>query len=93
MKDQNQTSQSKPLTDPDKKFYLKEIEKTNIESRQDLIKQYQYLIHVINMDTQAYLQYEVLKRLAIGPGKNYILSPDNSFITLPGGEHDSDTKK
>ena len=70
----------------EKKYNLSEVEITNIESRQDLIKQYQYLIHVINMDIQAYLQYEVIKRLGIPVNTNFVLSKDNKYITLPGGE-------
>lgn len=69
-----------------RKLFLTEDETKNIQSRQDLIKQYQYLIHVINADIQAYMHYQVLKRLAVPEGKNYILSTDNTFITLPGGE-------
>jgi hypothetical protein len=78
-----------PLTD--KKYFLTKEETANIESRQQLIKQYQYIIHVINADIQAYNQFVILKRLAIPEGKNYILSPDNTFITLPGGENEKKT--
>jgi len=81
----------KPQTNPsltkDKKYFLSEDEKTNITSRQGLIKQYQYIIHVINADIQAYTNFVVCPRVGISEGKNYILSQDNSFITLPGGEN------
>lgn len=81
------SQQNPSLTE--KKYFLTDDEKTNIESRHALIKQYQYLIHVINADIQDYTQFVVLKRLGIPEGKNYILSQDNSYITLPGGENES----
>lgn len=85
-------SQPKPsLTDKpkkDKQFFLNEEEQGNVESRQQLIKQYQYMIHVINADIQSYTRFVILKRLGISEDKNYILSQDNSFITLPGGENE-----
>ena len=75
--------------DKEKKYYLEKAEINNLDSRYALIKQYQYIIHVINSDVQAYMGFVVLKRLGL-EGKNYILSPDNTFITLPGGEHEKE---
>lgn len=76
----------------EKKYFLETEEKTNIGSRQGLIKQYQYIIHVINADIQAYTNFVVCKRLGIPEGKNYILSADNEYITLPGGENEKEKK-
>jgi hypothetical protein len=84
-------SQEKSLTE--KKYFLDKTETVNINSRQELIKQYQYLIHVINMDIQSYVHFQILKRLSIPEDKNYILSQDNTYITLPGGEDASTTKE
>lgn len=81
-------SAQKSSSTEEKRYYLEEDEQTNILSRQQLIKQYQYLMHVINADIKAYVEFVVLKRLAIPEGKNYILSQDNSYITLPGGENE-----
>lgn len=72
----------------EKKYYLTDEEKSNLESRQQLIKQYQYMIHLINSDIKGYVEFVVLKRLAIKKEKNYVLSSDNSYITLPGGENE-----
>lgn len=77
----------------DKQYFLGKDEQANIESRQALIKQYQYLIHVINADIKGYIEFVVLKRLETPAGKNYILSPDNKFITLPGGENEKEKTK
>ena len=84
------TPQKQSLT---KKYFLTEEEKTNIESRQMEIKRMQYLMHLINQDIQGYTQYVILKRLDIPEGKNYILSTDNTYITLPGGENEPNTNK
>ena len=86
--DKDQTS--KPSTE--KSYSVSEDEQHNIASRQDLIKQYQYLMHVINMDIKGYVEFVVLKRLGIPEGKNYILSADNKTITLPGGEDEHPKK-
>jgi len=52
------------------------------------------------MEIQSYIRYSILGRLGIAEDKNYILSQDNSYITLPGGEekkeeitHDSTERK
>jgi hypothetical protein len=76
-----------PKQSSTKKYFLTDDEKTNIDNRQQLIKPIQYLMHLINQDIQGYTQFVVLKRLAIPEGKNYILSTDNTYITLPGGEN------
>jgi hypothetical protein len=76
------------------KYFLGKDETNNIESRQQLIKQYQYLIHVINADIRGFVENVVLKRLDIPYDTNYVLSADNKSITLPGGETDGkDAKK
>jgi hypothetical protein len=68
-----------------KTFSLTADETANIDSRQSLIKQYQYLIHVINADIQAYIEYGPVVRLGI-QGKNRVLSADNTTLKLVGGE-------
>ena len=65
-----------------KVFSLSDDERTSIDSRQSVIKQYQYLIHVINADIQAYLNFVVCPREGIKEGEAYKLSPDNKTIVL-----------
>ena len=90
---QNQKQQpEKSSTEKEKKFFLEVDEKLALEGRYSLIKQYQYLIRVINMDIQAFIPLVVMKRLSIPQDKNYILSQDNSYITLPGGEDEHPSK-
>lgn len=73
-----------------KKYNLTEDERSNIDSRQAIIKQYQYLIHVINADIEAYTNFVVCKRLSIPEGQKYSLSKDNKELLL---EHDTTETK
>lgn len=66
----------------EKTYSLTADEKANIDSRQALIKQYQYIIHVINADIESYLNFVVAKRLGIKEGEKFALSPDNKSITV-----------
>jgi hypothetical protein len=75
-----------------KKYTLTKIETSNINARQQKIKEYQYLIHVINMDIQAYLQFEVVKRIGLKEGVGYKLSEDNTTITVEE-DHATSTKE
>lgn len=72
-----------------KTFNLTEDERTNIEARQTIIKQYQYLIHVINEDIVQYTNFTVCPRVGLKEGQAYKLSPDNKTITVDDkGEED-----
>ena len=66
----------------EKTYSITADEKANIDSRQALIKQYQYIIHVINADIESYLNFVVAKRLGIKEGEKFSLSPDNKTITI-----------
>lgn len=66
----------------EKKYSVSEDEKSNIDSRQALIKQYQYIIHVINADIESYLNFVVAKRLGIKEGSKFSLSADNKTIIV-----------
>ena len=73
----------------DKNYSLSEVEVANIESRQGLIKQYQYIIHVINSDIKAYIEFSILPRLGIKEGQTYKLSEDNKTVTIFGGKDEN----
>ena len=79
--------------DKEKKLFLTKLEQENIKSRHDLIKQYQYLIHVVNADIAAYMNYEVLKRLSVPEGTKVSLSPDNSYIIVMEDKNDTTATK
>lgn len=65
------------------KTYNLTVEETgNIENRQSLIKQYQYLIHVINEDIVAYTNFSICPRIGLKEGQTYKLSPDNKTIVV-----------
>lgn len=85
-------SQPNPSSTEPKKYFLSKEEIAQVDSRHQLIKQYQYLIHIINADIQGYIQFVVMDRCKIPKGKNYILSQDNTYITLPGGEVEKEEK-
>lgn len=68
-----------------KKYSLTEDETSNIDSRQTKIKEFQYFIHIINADIQAYMNFVVCKRLSIPEGAKFSLSEDNKTLEL----HDS----
>jgi hypothetical protein len=72
----------------DKKYFLSKDEKVQLEGRYAIVRQRQYELRCINMEIQSYIRYSILERLGIGQDKNYILSKDNTYITLPGGEDD-----
>lgn len=79
------------MKQPQKKSSTKEYtisadEQANINSRQALIKQYQYIIHVINADIKAYVDFVVLKRMNIPEGTSYVMSQDNTTITTGGAD-------
>lgn len=63
-----------------KEFSLTPDETSNIESRQAVIKQYQYLIHVINADIEAYTNFVVCKRCGVPEGTKYSITPDNKKL-------------
>ncbi len=63
-------------------YHLTEEEKLNVESRQQMIKQYQYLIHVINSDIVGYVKFGIYPRLSLKPDQEYTLSQDNSELTI-----------
>lgn len=65
-----------------KTYSLNDSEKRNIESRQELIKQYQYLIHLVNNDIVGYIKYGVYPRIGVEEKENYTLSPDLAFIEI-----------
>ena len=79
-------SQKEPKT-----FHLTELEQSNLESRYSLIKQYQYLIHVLNNDIVGYVKLAVYPRLSIDQDKDYVLSPDNKELTIK--ENNATTSK
>ena len=73
-----------------KQYFLSEDEKNNVDSRQQLIKQYQYIIHVINADISSYMRFVVLQRLKIPEMTPYSLSADNTSLIV---EDHADTSK
>ncbi len=73
-----------------KTYNLTNDETVNIDSRQSIIKQYQYLIHTINQDIQLYMDAVVLKRLAVKEGDKYKLSPDNKKVEVEDNEEKKD---
>ena len=81
------TEQTQPTL---KKLYLTEEERTNVSSRENLIKEYQYLIHVVGVDIETYVRYAVLKRLGLPVDTTYTLAKDNAFLEVP---HESNTDK
>lgn len=63
-----------------KEYSLTPDETSNIDSRQSIIKQYQYLIHVINKDIEAYTNFVVCKRCGVPEGVKYQITPDNKKL-------------
>jgi len=72
----------KSKAETQKKLYLTEEERKNINSRQNMLAEHNFYMHMINNSIVDYLKGVVFPRLGLDVKKDYPLSNDGTYLII-----------